>query len=902
MMAADAGGSQPVAPSKLPLCFLGLPPETQHEIVSHCSQSDLVCLALVNKRCRELASAQLYRNFHIVFPDEDDVSFDSPIDGLAGGLDTFTTSDYNYAQHLRDLSMDTLSAGVKAEQSYQPYLYNVSCGKFLNSLLHQTLGKTQSLETFRWNIRVELSRPVYRQLHRIPSLTRLHVRMQSGASYYSPLPPLPSASADMSVTSPQPPQPHPPVSPLPPSKSAPAAKAERYSPGHVKSPTFSGFKGLRSLSVLDIESLDVVREIRTCIRNSFSTLKELQLSLSSSYAQRARTPSPDSEADDSDVDDEFQIALTSHSSSYDASDAAQAFRAQEERKIQDAILGKMFDIEPMLVKRSHINRRLNAELTGGAEAKLSSPENAGENFISSIKAVSAKLMALQQGSRNFSASHQDMLHTIERAAKLFVDSCDLSKQKTAAGTSSERATTQKEGPDGSSELRAANQEVSVDGSVSDDDVKVTGVSPSDKACGDAGASGSSRAVNPGAMDIAGVDGDVVDDVNENSLTSPSGAEQAHDSQGRLEAAGASAPAVSVADSKLTGIVMDGPRPTAADGRHPDEQRWHEKSRETMERSMEAYVRDTRGLSLESLSIHLVPVKASVLSRGVDMCCLKQLTLLNVGNQTPIWSMLAKEGRTQPLALRSVFTDHVTTAFLSCMAQLPELHDLLLLGRNGKHKPESFAPRTTTTMDQIRRLVLRKHMATLKRLMIKDQSSESNWDANEKAMALICSRGVKLEELALSMNMMALHAFMQYLPGLVSLRAFSILRFKNGDTCMGVIREILRFIVDNLSHHPQLKLEWIAIEDDHVDRVVRPSKAGDEVAEAQPTKRAKAKGPVDGTYPPLPADGLESQSESDDDDERCDGRTRLRFETVGPLQFYDVWGVKIFEKEVRSGRL
>lgn len=93
-------------------------------------------------------SAKLYRNFHIVFPDDDDIDFGSPIDGLAGGLDTFTTSEYNYAKHLRDLSMDTLSPGRKGELSYQPYLYSATCGKFFNTLLYLTLKKAKFLEGF----------------------------------------------------------------------------------------------------------------------------------------------------------------------------------------------------------------------------------------------------------------------------------------------------------------------------------------------------------------------------------------------------------------------------------------------------------------------------------------------------------------------------------------------------------------------------------------------------------------------------------------------------------------------------------------------------------------------------------------------------------------------------------
>jgi hypothetical protein len=129
--------------------FFDLPREVQKDVFSHCAQSDLICLSLVSKHFRELAAAQLYRNFNIVFPDEDDPSYDSPIDGLAGGLDTFVTSDYDYAEHLRDLSLDTLSAGDKAETAYKPYIYSVSCGKFMNTLLHLTLKKAKSLEAFR---------------------------------------------------------------------------------------------------------------------------------------------------------------------------------------------------------------------------------------------------------------------------------------------------------------------------------------------------------------------------------------------------------------------------------------------------------------------------------------------------------------------------------------------------------------------------------------------------------------------------------------------------------------------------------------------------------------------------------------------------------------------------------
>lgn len=148
--------------------------------------------------------------------------------------------------------------------------------------------------------------------------------------------------------------------------------------------------------------------------------------------------------------------------------------------------------------------------------------------------------------------------------------------------------------------------------------------------------------------------------------------------------------------------------------------------------------------------------------------------------------------------------------------------------------------------------------------------------------------------------------MQYLPGLPKLRALHILRFKNNDTCIWVMREILRFIVDSLSHYPQNRLEWIAMEDDRVDRVVRSPPDEDRQKRERKGKQA-ARAPAapeiyNPSFPVLPSLPLGSDSDSDSEDEGTGHGAGLRFRTVGPMQFYDVWGVKIFEKEIRSGRL
>lgn len=429
-----------------------------------CSQCDLICLSLVCKSFHELAAAQLYRNFHIVFPDEDDPTFDSPIDGLAGGLDTFVTSEYDYAKHLRDLSLDTLSSGEKAETAYKPYLYTVSCGKFMNTLLLLTLRKSKALTTFRWNIRVELSRPVYKALHDITTLRNLHLRMQAGPSLYETPPPLPyyvhppisSTAGVFSTTWPdgladpplgtfapqvpplgalfanQPGMTYAPMTYAPPPASAPPlpvykpslkSRISKKQRDAKEPPTISGFKDLETLCVLDIDNLDVVSELQACVRNSSAKLRKLKLSFSDRLANMARKPSVDVDPNESDDDDEFQV-VPMNSNHDDGSGPAKAFRAQEERKSQEAVLGRIFDIEPFSIKK------FPAPEKGKKEASPEQPsENRKEEFVGAIKTVSERLFAGINGTVDVTQSQQELLDILVKAAKQYVE--DVEKESTA---------------------------------------------------------------------------------------------------------------------------------------------------------------------------------------------------------------------------------------------------------------------------------------------------------------------------------------------------------------------------------------------------------------------------------------------------------------------------------------
>ncbi|KAK0715673.1 hypothetical protein B0H67DRAFT_581269 [Lasiosphaeris hirsuta] len=972
------------APSELSLSLEELPREVQKEIFSHCSQGDLICLSLVSKHFRELAAAQLYRNFHIVFPDEDDPSFDCPIDGLAGGLDTFVTSDYDYAKHLRDLSLDTLSAGDKAESAYKPYLYNVSCGKFMNTLLLLTLRKAKALESFRWNIRVELSRPVYHALHQIDSLAHVHIRLQVGPSLYEAPPPLPYNSSQPIASSSSvalahlpglapPPTQQPTLVMLnspsvfyvpnssapPPSLPKPVARAKvpKKSPLSNEPSTLSGFRKLKTLAVLDMDTLDLVNEIKTCVKNSAGTLQKLKLSFSEHLAWQARKPPPDMDPEDSDPDDEFQVVPVPPPGPHwndDASGPAKAFRAQEERKTQESVLGRIFEVESYIAKKAPKKPREKEK-----EVKEESSTNPGRDFIDAIKLVSAKLMKDLNGAGDFTASQQEILSTIEYAARKYVASEEVKsqseKQKEKMGEPSSDASTSQpklepavatetapssSGPSVSlfsepapSRVKDANQDADPEDINIEEPEEQLVIEPQDTPANEFPTSIPTApilTVEPPISNTPALSDDTPVPANPGPATATSDAQGVHlqtlveklatlESRNaalckELQQLGASDDAraydhileTATRAQAIGQEIRDGHKAMAAIKAEMADVRkqisYPNATADSQSQSIIDYIRSTRGLALQSFSVYLIPVKASVLTRALDLRVLRRITLLNVGSQAPIWLQLQKENKESPLPLRKIFTDNVSGTFLTFVNQLEELHEFFILERDAKYKPESFAPKTTTTIDQIRRLVLKKHMPTLKRLMIKNQS-DTSWDISDKTVLLICKRGKQLQELACSMGIRVIHTFMQHLAGLVSLRALHIIQLRNDDTCVWVMRETKRFLIDNLSHHPHLKLEWISVDDDdRVERLIRPSEFPRKEKRTKKSKGKQKAGALGGgndLFPVLPPlESWDVSSDSDDDEDLHDSK----IETVDNIHFYDVWGVRIFKKEVVHGWL
>lgn len=150
---------------------------------------------------------------------------------------------------------------------------------------------------------------------------------------------------------------------------------------------------------------------------------------------------------------------------------------------------------------------------------------------------------------------------------------------------------------------------------------------------------------------------------------------------------------------------------------------------------------------------------------------------------------------------------------------------------------------------------------------------------------------------------------QHIGELVNLKALHIQKFRNEDTCVWVMRETRRFVRDNLTHYPHLKLEWLCIDDDRVDRILRhpPEEEKSRGKKSKEKQKQKLGGgssfsPAVPTYPLLSAANLSEEDDSGSEADHDRDIQDMKLELMESVQFYDIWGVRIFKKEVMAGRL
>ncbi|CAK7238610.1 MAG: hypothetical protein STHCBS139747_000026 [Sporothrix thermara] len=206
-----------------------------------------------------------------------------------------------------------------------------------------------------------------------------------------------------------------------------------------------------------------------------------------------------------------------------------------------------------------------------------------------------------------------------------------------------------------------------------------------------------------------------------------------------------------------------------------------------------YSRSTHGLALKSFSCQHIPVQAAVFYKGLNLTCLRDLTLFSVGPQAAIWYMLLAENAVCSLPLSSVRTDNVTRS------------------RN------SVAEKVS--MRDIRELVLGVHAPRLKVVYISNQESK-DWDLGDETLRLLARCGKNIRELACCMEASTEFTLTRTLAKFDSLQALHILKLHAENTQMQATNRMKNSFIKMLTRRRRLRLRYLVLGSTTVYQVER----------------------------------------------------------------------------------
>ena len=161
-----------------------------------------------------------------------------------------------------------------------------------------------------------------------------------------------------------------------------------------------------------------------------------------------------------------------------------------------------------------------------------------------------------------------------------------------------------------------------------------------------------------------------------------------------------------------------------------------------------YIRVAHGLHLEELALNRIPMKASLLTKALDMTALRRLTLLQTGSQDVLWHLLVRVNTKSSLHLESIHTDDVSSTFVKFLYGIHGLKELFLLKRKTKGDRSVEEKQPVKISDLC--FVLPKHVRTLERLSIRNEH-DTHWDCDPRTLMILRSRSKNLKELALSVQ-------------------------------------------------------------------------------------------------------------------------------------------------------
>lgn len=821
----------------------------------------------VSRAFRDLSAAQLYRTIHYTFSDEE---AENSVELLASILETLASSNYDYAAHVKEIHITSAALGVRGGRAYRDYLYSGSGAKFLNLTLLMVLKRTIMLETFDWDVRIELGPSVLAKLSTTTSLRHLNVRFQAGSSLHSK-PWIGPENANIPAS--QPPASagwnHTVATDL---KNAPYLVSDRQSNATVP---FSRFRNLTSFGALEIDTLEYVPDLAECIRASSESLKHLALSFSENMARKARESlgvTSDTEPTISDGEPSDNGMSASHLGNQENN----AETWQMARDAQEAALAKMLGLQ--MIPETSLNPVGVEKMVSQADKevfdqiKLSYRNERDKEFVESIREV---LRTATEASDRKDVKSSRFVDKLERAAIKYLERSDFSprelrRRKDAAndktmpkkpsskppkvyqfptyappgtqpglspgtyipsshpdemwvtptggatlppavssqshhysmpGPSNPMSAKYFAGP--SSSWVPTPQKHTVYGHgfhvppeaihpmSSSSKSKKSLLSTSSSSSLLSGSSTQIKSSSPDRIPKSkerssplhkkedekpaklyddDIDIDHPDDLGEeiedqvfidnegavNEASQPSKAKSSDESRmnGDFSLGG---PDSITYQPKGKSVVRDQnglPENNAKRTNASDNLSEYSKSSSSTTKpevsSIREYLRLSHGLALESIALHRIPVKPSILFRAVDVSRLKHLTLLDVGPQRAAWAMLSKINKSSPLHLKLIHTNNVTHSLLVFLNGLEPgtLEELYLHEASSRHRSAS-TQKTYVTVEEIRKQALKKHIETLRVLMIRNDDDNS-WSLDRETTRLL-SHASKLRELVVALN-------------------------------------------------------------------------------------------------------------------------------------------------------
>ncbi|GAQ35919.1 hypothetical protein AtubIFM55763_003098 [Aspergillus tubingensis] len=756
-------------------CLLGLPSEILTTIFEYSGEKSLCSLAGVCQQFHGMAVALLYRNVHHGIHTDDPVYTERSLDRFTAMVEVVSTSNLQYASSVKNIAVrhiapyesDNRQGGVVKRPSQSYYT-----GRYLCSLIAITLRKTTGLTSFSWDIRLELTPSVYQAISQIPDIRDVHIRLPACTT--------PGATDSTLGQMLQTPHYHfhqnnPPPREIRPSCTGAEAQLLKDLDKLQHEPTLSLLSGLKNLSVLDIEDLKLVLQLPQCISQCSSTLKSLKLSFSDELAKSARKKTASNSAPDATTAFGDMLNFAAPQFEEDLLLDQQATPAdpalppdpvvRRERSIQESILAYIFKVGDGDRRNKYLQEALlegNARKSQ-AEDSSASEEARDQKFLKCVRSmvrVLPKMMVLN--SEN--PAIINVLHKLDQAATQYlVRNAKQPSENVVKASASNSAS-----------ASALKPTPSISGKTE------FSVSKKKEKCPT----------------------DVID------MEHPDVVEEEGEDQVFVDERQRSVTEASVRAFARQPVQAARPSSSADKGKGKQPVRNPPVEKRTAEEARECYVRNTHGIPLESLSIHLIPVTAGVLSKAVDLTSLHHLSLLNVGPQSTLWAFLKRLNQIYPLPLTSIHTDNVTPAFCSFVNSMDKITELFLFERYSKAKVESLAAKTTISAFTIRREILHKHMRNLQRLVIRNDESDS-WAADPATILQISQRGGKLIELGVSVNNCGMHSLMQQIGSFCSLKALQVFWYRQ-DMCTTTLREVHHSLIDGIYHYWHLRIEYVAM--------------------------------------------------------------------------------------------